>query len=84
MRNHLTTFGALPIGATFGYDMRVKDPTDRRRWVTRRINCTKDRHGSIAGWAGLMRFYHDQIVYIDASDLRLLIACAQHRASQSC
>lgn len=84
-----TTFGALPIGATFEAWRIDKDPADRRRKRSMRVRYVKKGHGSIAGFATHYssrlaierRFNHSDTVYIDASDLRLIVACAQHGAS---
>jgi hypothetical protein len=83
MRTHRTTFGSLPVGTAFDYYLRVQDPKDRRRKIDKRVTFKKSGHGTIAGWAegpqpsDPLRFNHYQCVYVDASDLRLLVAIAQ-------
>jgi hypothetical protein len=86
----VTTFGTLPVGTTFECAERIRDWTDRRRKVTVRASFIKNAHGTIGGFACRMAtndsqsFDHNARVYVDASDLRLIVTIARsswHRAS---
>lgn len=73
-----TTFGRLPIGTTFERSVWTRNTTgDRRRKSLHRWQYTKTTHGDIAGHAsgayGAWRFDHSWPVYVDGSDLRLLV-----------
>lgn len=77
-RNFRTTFGAIPVNVSFDCWIRERDPHDRRRKLNRRATFIKATHGTIAGFAtNDRRFGHSTMIYIDASDLRLLVDCVR-------